>query len=632
MSFLKSKNILPIRQETTDFKTNKKIKKSEVSFSGQNSENEPAKVNSDLAKSYLGIETSKDKNLKPFTYEELSEIRLPDGRERFSTEDKMELVEISKEHPESVRKLMNYKETNGNPMFKEFEIKLLSPIYEAHPKEVDELISLKTDGDYRFTGVSISFILDSYIKYPNPVKSLLKFEDNGKPRFNSVEIGNLAELYEDNSEDIKALADYKNQDGNGKFSGREIVYAVKLCKNGKLRKFIFENADKIKDIKSLSSDDFIEMDLGDKTVHFQTDSENHYKIIGEERVTTTDKKTTSELRTPDGFVRLEEYKNTGSRDFREFTETVYGKDGNIISRTTLRPSSMAYGGLLIFKELYDEDENLIDVKNIGAYRVSGKNCDHKEIEKNYVSPSGVEGRQLITSTPKESHAEFQVGNTKFVRSTKKTGENTAETLAWGNKYETKYNDDNIEVTVTKEDGTKDIAVIDYQNVNPLLQPLLKNISGDCLYTIGKNGTKISIADSLIWEDNAYFDYGKNEIALSVEKANDPFTFAHEYGHFLDDIVLDNLHDDKRLREIFKKELKAYKSLATGMSEKQIMYFVSKSHKNKGGCLTEVIAESTAIILGLPHNNDELLLREKLLQENFPETVAYIGSKIQEVMA
>ena len=37
-----------------------------------------------------------------------------------------------------------------------------------------------------------------------------------------------------------------------------------------------------------------------------------------------------------------------------------------------------------------------------------------------------------------------------------------------------------------------IAVIDYQNVNPLLQPLLKNISGDCLYTIGKNGTTLNI--------------------------------------------------------------------------------------------------------------------------------------------
>jgi len=632
MSFISSQNVLPINQEIKGFKSNKP-QKSDLSFYGQTSENEPAKVNSDLAKSYLGIENSKNKDEKPFTYEELSYIKLPDGGPRFSTEDKIELVEISKEYPKSVRKLVEYKDSSEHPRFSEFEIKLLAPLYEKHPKEVDELAKFTTsDNISRLPGFSIQFLLDTYLKYPDSVKELLKFEENGEPRFSSTEIENLAEIYENSSEDIKALAGYKKDDGDIQFSGREIVYAVKLCKNNKIRKFIFENADNIKSIKSLSSDDFIEMNLGDKTIHFQSDSENHYKIIGEENVTTTDKKTTSELRTPDGSVRLEEYKNTGSRDFREFTETLYGKDGNIISRTSLRPSSMAYGGLLIFKELYDEDENLIDVKNVGTYRVSGKNSDHKRIEKNYVSPSGVESWQLIKSNPKESSAEFKVGDTKFVRSTKKTGENTAETLAWGNKYEAKYNNDNIEVTVTKKDGTIDSTILDYKNVNPAIKPLLRKLPGDCLYTAGKNGTKISMADALIWEGNAYFDYGKNEIALSLEKVNDPFTFAHEYGHFLDDIVLKDLHDDEKLQEVFKKELDAYKSQATGMSEKQIMYFISKTHKNKGGCLTEVIAESTAIILGLPHNNDELLLREKLLQENFPETIAYIGSKIEKAMA
>ena len=131
------------------------------------------------------------------------------------------------------------------------------------------------------------------------------------------------------------------------------------------------------------------------------------------------------------------------------------------------------------------------------------------------------------------------------------------------------------------------------------------------------------------KDNACFSL--NRILISPQLAGDPATFAHEFGHFADEILLKDLHRDKGLKEIFQKELDAYKLKATGMNEEQILYFIAKKHRNRDGCLTELVAESNVILSGLFHDKNHMLLRAKILQENFPETISYVGSKFQEAV-
>ena len=54
----------------------------------------------------------------------------------------------------------------------------------------------------------------------------------------------------------------------------------------------------------------------------------------------------------------------------------------------------------------------------------------------------------------------------------------------------------------------------------------------------------------------------------------------------------------------------------------------KNTRVKNGGLAEVIAETTAITSGLQHNKTFILERARILQENFPQTMEYIMSKIK----
>ena len=628
---------LPINKEYKDFR-NKSSKKSDIPFNGQileyNQNSEISKVNLEHIKAYFG--SNLQKKTAPLTYEELSELKLnPYGTKRFpSKNEQTELIELSKKYPLAVRNLL--KHSDGlKPRFENFEIRVLAEKYEKNPEAAEKLINIKkSDNTPKFSGHSIVYLFDTYLEHPYAVEKLSEYinEDEDNPRFSIVDIKYLAKTYEENPDIVEELAAIKNNEGLPKFNGLEINYAAKLFKNKELKAFFIENADKIESIKSNCSDNFFEINLSDKKIHVQTDADGNCKIIGTEKQKRDENKAEIEMAVSNGNIKTEYYSKNGSKEYREYIETVFDKYGNTISRTSLRPHVLNDGMLVVYKEIYDEDENLIEVKDLATVRNYGEYNERRKVERNYTSPLGTESRQIILEIPKGRRSEIHINNTVFHRLTKKIDENITETYAWGNKYIAKFNGDSTEITAIKKDGTTDTVVFNNEKIDYLFRPLLKKLPADCLYTTAKFNTKLSVECNMFWDNNAYFDYNKNEIALSLARSNDLFTFAHEYGHFLDDIVMNNLNQDKVLKKVFLKELDAYKTQSTGMNEEQINYFISKIHKNKNGCLTELIAESTAILLGLPHCDNHLLLRGKILQENFPETIEYIGNKIQEAMA
>ena len=625
----------------TDFGKNKNITKSGMSFNGQKlSEKEEIsiKVNSKLAESYLGFDTPKSRmrfnseSNEPLTRQELSNIKTTDGLERFTTEEKMELIELSKEDPNNVRKLISF-EKNGKPLLKEPHITILLPKYKEHPEAVETLLNMETSQKYsRFSPFDVCFLLDTYLAHPKAVRELAKIEtDDHEPSLEFCDIKMFAEDFDENPDFVEKFNMFEYLNKNNDWERKDIKYAIRLSKNPEIENFIVDNFDKIDRIVSLSSDNFVEIEMEDKKIHAQADENNLYKIIGVETQKNNGNIITTELKTADGTIKLEEFKKDKKNQILEYIETISDKNGKVLSRTSTRPNAIYPGVLTILKEVYDENENLLEVQDVGTIRMYGDKNDRKRIEKKFISPSGVESRQLILEVPKGTRTEFKVGNKIFNRVSKKIDDNTTETYVWGKKFVTKYNKDNIEVTVEKKGEHAKKIVLNDKQLDFSMMPIYKQLPGDYLYTMAKFKTKTGITDSILWENNASYGAHNNKIEVSLERANDPHTFAHEYGHMLDELPLNNLHADKKLKKIFSKELDAYKKNATSLNEEQIMYFISKEHRNTNGCLSEAIAESVAILSGLTHNENHLLLRAKILQENFPETIAYVGSKIEEFM-
>ena len=404
-----------------------------------------------------------------------------------------------------------------------------------------------------------------------------------------------------------------------------------LCHNKDLNKIIYQNINKIKSCKNISSNNFVELEINNKIIHIKADTDKGYQITGEEIQRNKSDIKTTKLKMSDNSVKYEEYSKKWTEEFQGYLETVKDKDGKTISRTLTKPEKGNPGVLIVLKEVMDKNGNLIEVTQPVSVKKFGDEKNRIRIERNYKSPSGTESRQLILEIPNGFRTEYKIGDKTFNRVSKNIKNNTKETYAWGKKFITKYNKKNIEVTAIKKDGKSETVLLNNKQLDFSMMPIYKKLPGDYLYTIAKQKTKTKITDSEIWKNNAYFCSNNNEIVISLERAEDPFTFAHEYGHMIDELPLKNLNKDKKLKEIFSKELDAYKNQASNLNEQQIMYFIAKDHKGKNGCLAETIAESVAILSGLRHNENHLLLRAKILQENFPETIAYVGSKMQEVM-
>ena len=398
-----------------------------------------------------------------------------------------------------------------------------------------------------------------------------------------------------------------------------------------VKQIFFDNLEKAPFVNnSISSDNYIELHFGSTSYNIKLDNETTGHIIGEEHTMSKTGVFGTEYKTTDGSVKIEQYSGIpGFNNTNGTLETIKDAEGKIVSRTITKPSKRNPGVLVVIREIYDKDGNVTEVKNIGFVKQYGSNRQGRRIEREYTSPGGTVEKQIIIEGPKGRYSKFEVDGKVFERRSRKIDDNTIESKVWENTYTAKYSADKIEISVSRKDGTVETVVLDSNQIDLTLMPLYKNIPTDYLYILAKTGTKVEIDKKRT--KNAYFSPSGNKIGISKELINDPFTFAHEFGHMLDDMVLNKLNSDSNLKAIFIKELENYKAQSTRFNEMEISYFVAKDHVNADGCLTEVIAEANAILSGVVHDSNFLLLRAKLLQENFPETLSYIGTKIQEAM-
>ena len=615
MNYFNSDYNFSAKQDVGTFLKGKKESSSGTTFKGKPSQSEhETSVNSDLAKAYLGVKEKSAPLVKELTDKEFEEMRAKVQLDFLDTDFNKYNVQVADKILSNKKLYQNTKlMSKAEDILKELETPEAAATKIAI---IDKIISddrLNEDEIFMNTAVTV----------------LAKAEDlTDKKALDCL----FDMVTEGEDTDGKIVPTYDVEEIETCLSYYEKCHA--FLTNDKLREFVTDNFDSIYSVKSTSSENYVEVETDDKTLHLKLKGDRDFEVIGEESTGGARGNRYSELRTPDGSIKLEEYSQTGDKikgyKVKGYIETIKDKDGNVISRTLTKPDKKNPHVLVVIKNIYDKDGNIIESKQAGTVKNFEDAAGRRKIQKEFVSPLGVVTKQTVYELKRGKQTHYEAGDKIFNRTFKIKDENTTESHVWGNRYETKFNEDNIEVTVTKPDGETETVKLYGGQIDLGLMPLLKQLPGDFLYMLSKTETDV-IVGGVSEENGACYSPTMQTINISEKFKGDPFTFAHEYGHMLDYCVLNKLNADKELKEIFQKELDAYKAQASVMNEKQIEYFVERNHKNKDGCLTEVIAETNALLSGLQPDNSDLVIRAKILQENFPETISYIGSKFADAM-
>ena len=391
---------------------------------------------------------------------------------------------------------------------------------------------------------------------------------------------------------------------------------------------------KLKIVKNSASEKFFSLEENITENTDKTSVAYNYAINEDNTITYLNKETMYikkgnsilEVEYPDKTIKR--FYNDGALDLSQLSnvtlEEVLDSNGKRISRTLSKPSKRNPGVIVTLKEIYDNTGNVAEVQEIGKLTYHGSKKQGLKVQRRYTSPSGVDSTHTIVQGPKGTYSKFEANGVGITRKFKKFANNETVTRVNGETYTSKFSENKIEITRKTQDGRIETAVLDSDLLDFDLLDLYKQLPGDYLFKLKEYGIKVKLGYEA---NNAAFSPVAKTILISEERKNNPFTFAHEFGHAMDFVAFNNLSANKELREVFEKELYKFNSERTTTERNIIGYFINKTI-DANSELQELIAEVNAITSGLLHDSDVHLQRAKILQENFPETTAYIINKFK----
>ncbi len=149
--------------------------------------------------------------------------------------------------------------------------------------------------------------------------------------------------------------------------------------------------------------------------------------------------------------------------------------------------------------------------------------------------------------------------------------------------------------------------------------VLKQMPGDEIIRM-----ESSVSEVLGGTSNGFYPNSKK-----IKTSGDLFAIMHELGHAKDGKGFTPMSEDKQLNTVFEKEKEKFCEVFPEAQKKHLNYFMNilTHYDGKKGGLQETIAEANAI-LTTPKPFDALAMRVQYLQQYFPETIAYLASKLE----
>ncbi|MBR2525734.1 hypothetical protein IKE67_04645 [bacterium] len=266
------------------------------------------------------------------------------------------------------------------------------------------------------------------------------------------------------------------------------------------------------------------------------------------------------------------------------------------------------------------------------------------IKKNMVSPLGTKTEYLFEDDPQGNRlSDYKItdknGNVLLQNSEtfEVVDDNTFISSKNGKKYEIKSEPDKITVTDMDKPERKASFAAGYNIIGDKEEmfKVLKKMPGEELFKM-KDNIKTLEGTKDVLQSFTHMD-GDTRMIYS---GDDLFIILHELGHAVDkkDVNLKNrylskgkaIFEDKQFNEIYEKEKEAFNKQYPDAQRNHISYFIDhETHYNgEEGGRRETIAESNAL-LTTARSHEVLAMRSQYLQQNFPETIAYLDKKLNE---
>lgn len=313
---------------------------------------------------------------------------------------------------------------------------------------------------------------------------------------------------------------------------------------------------------------------------------------------------------------------------------LYDKNGKLLRRDEIISSRERIGEYEITVSKPDDSGNLVADK-IGTIKMFGSKKQGSRVRRRVTSPSGVVTREIKIKGPKGTGTEYKVldkkGNILYEskRIHTKIGENHYVSTHNGQRYDIKFENDKITVSKLGENSTlSETITLDSSLVDPQLIDMYKQLPGDYFYKLKQMNCKVVYSPVTRMGDRSCFNFEERTIYISERSKNNPQTFAHEFGHALDHIALNDLCEDKVYRSIFKEEWTNFVK-TSGTDEKDVVhYYTQNLDPTDHNPFQEFIAQVDALISGFDDAEHYEQLANALLQQNFSRSLAYVAKKLE----
>ena len=318
---------------------------------------------------------------------------------------------------------------------------------------------------------------------------------------------------------------------------------------------------------------------------------------------------------------------------------VKDNNGKVLKTEYTEPSDIK--GVYNIKQVMPNGE----VKQVSMGKID-KKTGITTIKKDMTSPLGVRTQYLYEDDPQgnrivdykitdkngkvllNNSESFEVVNDKKFISSKN-----------GHKYEMTVDDDGMGLNVKDlEKPTRTVRFDSKTDISGMQEPImnvLKQMPGEELFKLKQTTNK------LVGIENVLESYSQTKLeSRSINTGNDLFIILHELGHACDLKDVDMMFErttagnaifyDKTFNAIFDKEKDAFNKAYPDAQRNHIAYFINHETHYGGevGGKRETIAESNAL-LTTAKSHEVLGIRSQYLQQNFPETIAYLDKKLAE---
>ena len=317
-----------------------------------------------------------------------------------------------------------------------------------------------------------------------------------------------------------------------------------------------------------------------------------------------------------------------------YKKTYYDSQGNRIRTEEVIPSDEIPGEYII--NTYEYIDGQIVEENVGSIKTS-ENDEGTRARKRLTSTDGCVTREIKIIKENSSGNVFTIvdkdGNELFhtKRTLTQIDENHYRSEVNGQKYDVTFDDGRVIASKIDDEGNiTETITLDTDVLDPELTSLYKQLTGDYFFMIKSIGLKRIEIGGEAKPNNACFSSERSSIYMSKELANDPFVFAHEFGHALDCMLLKDMSlYDNEFAKIWQEEVETYIKNSGDEEALAINYFTDQTYKynsSKG----ESVAEAAAIVSGFIKTEASSILgtRSVILEQHFPRSIAYVANAMQ----